>query len=188
VTVFGRPLPPVPAAEPDVATVRSQIGREPRGPWVVAARCSFGRPSVIAVGPVLDDGTPFPTSWWLTCPWLASAVSDLESAGGCAAWAERVAADPALAGQVLAADQRYRSERAERCAGTDPCAGVGVAGQADPLAVKCLHARVAACSGGIADPVGAGVLAAIGSDGRGAECPHDRCRVGSTTPDVVAPG
>lgn len=176
------------AAQGDARTVRSQIGREPRGRWGVAERCSFGRPAVIAVGPLLNDGTPFPTAFWLTCPWLAAAVSDLESAGGCSAWAGRITEDPGFAEEVAAADARYRSARAALSGGADPCAPVGVAGQVDPLAVKCLHARVAAQLAAVEDPVGAGVLAALAAEGSCAECPDDRCRPASAAPDVAVPG
>jgi hypothetical protein len=173
----------------DAPTLRAQLGRDVRGPWAVAARCSFGHPTVIAVGPMLDDGTPFPTTLWLSCPWLTAAVSDLESAGAGTMWAARIADDPALAEQVAAADERYRSARAASCVGTDPCAGVGVAGQTDPLAVKCLHARAAAEAGGLGDPVGAGVLAALAAREDGAlECPDDRCRLALAGPDVAPPG
>jgi hypothetical protein len=144
---------------------------------------------VIEVGPLLDDGTPFPTTWWLACPWLAAAVSDLESAGACATWAARIATEPELAERVLSSDARYRSARGIRFEGPDPCAEVGIAGQADPLAVKCLHARVAAEVGGVGDPIGAGVLAALAARGEGAlECLDDHCRSISPAPDVASPG
>ncbi|MDO8915906.1 MAG: DUF501 domain-containing protein [Coriobacteriia bacterium] len=159
----------------DAADVERQIGRPPRGRWRVALRCSYGRPRVIEVAPVLEDGSPFPTTLWLTCPWLAGAVSDVESLGRAAEWAGMLSADPDLAAAAGAADDDYRRLRASLADGADPCAGVGTAGQADPLAVKCLHARVAAALGGIADPVGLGVLASLGQDGFAAECPERRC-------------
>jgi hypothetical protein len=110
------------------------------------------------VAPLLHDGTPFPTTFWLTCPRLVEAVHVLESIGEHRTWAARAAADPDLAARLRAADRAYRACRAAEGGGDDPCTAVGVAGQADPLAVKCLHARVAAALAGIADPVGEGVL------------------------------
>ena len=109
------------------------------------------------MAPALEDGAPFPTTFWLTCPRLVDAVHDLESAGVGRMLAERILADPALAAQVAAADSAYRAARANEGEGADPCAGVGVAGQRDPLAVKCLHARLAAFLCGIPDPIGADV-------------------------------
>lgn len=124
----------------------------------MTARCGLGAPSVIEVAPLVDDYVPFPTSWWLTCPALVAMVADVESAGGCSRWSRRIAVDAPLTEEVLAADLRYREARAALAGGVDPCAGLGVAGQRDPLAVKCLHARVAAHMGGPGDPIGAGVL------------------------------
>jgi len=115
-------------------------------------------PTAIAVAPRLDGGTPFPTTFWLTCPYLVAAVHDLESAGEHRDWAERATSDPDLAARLQRADVIYREARLSEGGGFDPCASVGVAGQADPLAVKCLHARVAAALAGIADRVGEGVL------------------------------
>ncbi|MDO8963672.1 MAG: DUF501 domain-containing protein [Coriobacteriia bacterium] len=160
---------------PDRAVVARQLGREPRGSWSVAARCSHGHPVTITVDPLLEDGSPFPTTWWLTCPHLVDEVGAIESRGGAAAWAARVSSDADMGAAVLAADAAYRGARAERAGGTDPCPGVGIAGQADPCAVKCLHARVAAAIAGIPDPVGEGVVA--GLDDRGRECAGDRCSV-----------
>lgn len=172
------PSAPVPD---DRRVVRAQIGREPRGSWTVATRCAFGRPTAIAVEPGLGGAERFPTTFWLTCPWLVAAVSDAESSGGCAAWTCRIAGDAELARAVLAADARYRSERAVLAGGVDPCEDVGTAGQSDPLAVKCLHARVAASLAGIPDPVGAAVLGQLVADGGGIECDGDPC---AAAPDV----
>jgi exopolyphosphatase/guanosine-5'-triphosphate,3'-diphosphate pyrophosphatase len=162
----------VPAA--DSGVVAMQLGRPPRGPWSVGSRCSRGLPVVITVAPRLDSGEPFPTAFWLTCPWLVEAVSDMESAGDAARWAGEMERDEALASAAMAADRAYREARALLCDGQDPCAAVGVAGQSDPLAVKCLHARVAASLAGVADPVGARVLAGLAA-AAGLECADARC-------------
>jgi hypothetical protein len=159
----------------DAGVVERQIGRPPRGRWRVALRCAYGHPRVIEIAPLLEDGSPFPTTLWLTCPWLVEAVSDAESLGGAAHWAARVAADSDLALAARSADAAYRKLRASLIDGEDPCANVGIAGQADPLAVKCLHARVAAALTGLSDPVGLGVLTSLSEIGLAPECPHDRC-------------
>lgn len=141
-------------------------------------------PRVIAQAPALDDGTPFPTLMWLACPRLVSAVSELEAAGWASRWTARIAAEEDLASAVLAGDAAYREARRAEGGGSDPCAGVGVAGQADPLAVKCLHARVAAALAGIPDPVGAAVVEAIAAAGS-LECPGGSC---TTAPDASPAG
>jgi hypothetical protein len=145
------PLPP------EAAVVSAQLGRAPREPWRVAVRCPHGRPRVIASPSQLAGGDPFPTTFWLTCPLLAEAASQLESAGGVALWEARIAHDPALAERALRADGAYRDARAVESGGVDACAEVGVGGVAKPLTVKCLHARLAAFLAGVGDPVGEGV-------------------------------
>lgn len=143
----------------DAAVVGRQLGRAPRGPWRVATRCSHGYPVVLAVAPVLEDGTPFPTTFWLSCPHLCSVASAAESARETSEWTARIAGDPALALEIAAADALYRAARATEGGGQDPCPTVGCAGQADPLTVKCLHARIAAAAAGLPDPVGQALLA-----------------------------
>jgi hypothetical protein len=165
----------VPAADRDV--VSKQLGRAPRGDWRVQLRCSHGYPAVIAVSPLLEAGELFPTTFWLTCPWLVAAVSGLESAGSAARWTARLASDVRLAQAVAAADLAYRRARATLGGGTDPCPSVGVAGQSDPQVVKCLHARVAASLAGVPDPVGEGVLADLTSAGATTECLDARCSI-----------
>jgi len=154
----------------DADTVGAQLGRPPREPWRVAARCSFGIPTVIATPSRLEAGEPFPTTYYLTCPHLVAAIAALESAGETERWAERLAKDPALAARMLAADTAYRAARAAESAGDDACSAVGIAGQRDPLATKCLHAHVAAALSGIDDPVGTSVLEAGERECRDARC------------------
>lgn len=153
----------------------AQLGRPPRGRWRVAARCAAGAPLVVAVAPVLEDGSLFPTTFWLTCPRLVEAVAELESAGECAKTARRVARNPELVAAVAGADAAYREARRAEGGGVDPCAGVGIAGQRDPLAVKCLHARLASALAGIADPIGA-ELAAHLAGAVDARCAEPRCQ------------
>ena len=153
----------------DSAIVNAQIGRVARGPWRVAARCSFGYPAAIASPPRLDDGTLFPTYAWLTCPWLAERAAADESAGAAARWADATATDAVLADRLRAADGALRASRAVEGGGTDECATVGLAGQRDPLGVKCVHAHAALALVGIDDPIGLELLE------RGRECPDRYC-------------
>ena len=158
----GNPDEPAEPDAPTRALVAWQIGRTPREPWRVQVRCGFGRPSVITSPPVLADGSRFPTHHWLTCPWLAEAAGKLESQGAADRWAERAAGDPDLAAALEAADAALREARSTEIDGTDPCGAVGLAGQRDPLGVKCLHAHLALALAGIPDPVGQETLAEVG--------------------------
>ncbi len=120
----------------DRDVVARQIGRSPRAFRRVAVRCPFGRPAVTEQAPYADDGTPFPTAFWLTCPHLVAAVSRLEAAGGVARWTEAASSDPELGESLRRADEEQRSLRPELDA--------GIGGASVPVGgLKCLHAHVA---------------------------------------------
>ena len=81
----------------DLRIIREQLGRVPRGVVDIAHRCACGAPDVVRTEPRLPDGTPFPTSYYLTCPRLASAIGTLESEGVMREMEARLQTDPALA-------------------------------------------------------------------------------------------
>lgn len=154
----------------EAAVVTSQLGRSPREPWRVAVRCRWGLPSVIASPSRLADGTPFPTLFWLTCPWIAEGVSAVESGGGAATWARTARSDAAVASLLRDADAALRQARRAESGREDTCETVGIGGQRDPLGVKCLHVHAAAFLAGIDDPVGRAVVGNTGD-----ACPDARC-------------
>jgi hypothetical protein len=124
--------------EADRAAVAEQLGRPPRAIRAVAHRCPSGHPAVIQTSPRLDDGTPFPTLYYLTCPRLTSLTSTLEASGLMKEMTARLAEDPELADAYLAAHRAYLAERdAISSLGTEVSAG-GMPGR-----VKCLHVHVA---------------------------------------------
>lgn len=137
----------------DYGIVRAQLDREPRGAWRVEVRCRHGAPQVVRVHPILD-GRPFPTLFWLTCPYLSRQVSGLESAGWISLLERRVKEDEALRRRVEEAHASYAKERlgllsaAER--GHLEASGQltsltmrGIGGTRDVRRVKCLHLHVA---------------------------------------------
>ena len=98
--------------------------------------------------PYADDGSPFPTTYYLTCPQAVAAVSRLESSGGVERWSAAAAADPDLHASLETAtkDQKeLRRELAGGHVGSDGGALVelGIGGSSSPLQLKCLHAHVA---------------------------------------------
>lgn len=138
----------------DRAVVAAQIERPPRSPIDVVARCHLQLPVVIAVPPYLDDGTPFPTSYWLTCPLAVLRISRLESDGGVKAAERRLAADPVLAQRYENTMTRYAADRdalidVDR-EGPRPSGGVG----GTRFGVKCLHAQFADFAAGNENVVG----------------------------------
>ena len=63
----------------DIEALGQQLGRVPRGVVAIAARCVCGRPTVVATAPRLPDGTPFPTTYYLTHPAAVKGASTLEA-------------------------------------------------------------------------------------------------------------
>lgn len=128
------------AVEPrDLEVMTEQLGRQPRGVVEVAARCVCGRPIVARTSPRLPDGTPFPTTYYLTHPGAVSAVSTLEASGAMAEMTDRLAADPDLAAAYRAAHEDYLAARQE-LGDVPEIAGISAGGM--PGRVKCLHVLV----------------------------------------------
>ncbi|MDH5615312.1 MAG: DUF501 domain-containing protein, partial [Acidimicrobiia bacterium] len=83
-----------------------QLERALRAPVDVMFRCPLHLPVVVAVPPLLEDGTPFPTRYWLTCPLARIRVGRLESVGGVRAMERWVESDPAIEARFQAAGER----------------------------------------------------------------------------------
>lgn len=133
--------------------VAVQIGRPSRAAVEVVSRCHLSLPVVVQVPPILDDGTPFPTLYWLSCPLAVRRVSRLESGGGVKAMERRAARLPEFGAALEAAHARYARQRDSLLrAGAQPTPSGGVAGAA--RGVKCLHAHYADSRAGNPNPVG----------------------------------
>lgn len=137
----------------DRQTMEAQIGRPLRAESEVVARCPLGLPVVAAVPPILDDGTPFPTRFWLTCPLASVRVGRLEGAGGVRSMDRHAGADAEFGAALQAAHVRYAAERdAAVPSGAHPAPSGGVAGATG--GIKCLHAHYADHAAGNTNPVG----------------------------------
>jgi exopolyphosphatase/guanosine-5'-triphosphate,3'-diphosphate pyrophosphatase len=125
------------------------LGRAPAGPFVVVVRRPDGTPVVIENAPLLDDGRPMPTRYWLVDPAVRDAVSRLEADGGVRRAQTAVPADA-----VSDAHARHAAERDQALPpghrGPIPSGGVG----GTRRGVKCLHAHLAWYLAGGDDPVG----------------------------------
>lgn len=137
----------------DSSIVAVQIGRPLRADSRVVARCHLDLPVVIEVPPLLDDGTPFPTRYWLTCPLAVRRIGRLESVGGVKRMEARARVDPEFRERLSSAHRRYAEERdADLPPGADPRPSGGVGGAT--VGVKCLHAHYADTAAGNDNPVG----------------------------------
>lgn len=145
----------------DAAAVAAQLGRPPRGVAAVAHRCGCGLPDVVATEPRLPDGTPFPTTYYLTCPRAASLVGTLESSGLMREMSDRLAEDEELAAAHRAAHEDYLERRAA-LGEVAELAGTSAGGMPDR--VKCLHALLghALAAGPGTNPLGDEVRRLLG--------------------------
>ena len=151
----------LPAVDPaDLEFVAQQLGRLPRGVVEIAARCPCGCPAVVRTLPRLPDGTPFPTSFYATCPRLTGAIGTLESQGMMREMTDRLATDPALAAAYRGAHEDYLRRRAE-LGEVAEIAGISAGGMPDR--VKCLHVLVAhsMAAGPGVNPLGDEALSAL---------------------------
>jgi len=125
----------------DEAAVGRQLGREPRAIHAIGHRCPCGLPDVVTTEPRLPNGTPFPTTFYLTCPRAASLVGTLEGSGLMKQMQDRLADDPDLAASYAAAHERYLAARAElaREVGQSVPEIEGISAGGMPDRVKCLH-------------------------------------------------
>lgn len=128
------------ATDKDLEAVTKQLGRPVRDIVAIAARCVCGNPVVVQTKPRLEDGTPFPTVYYLTLPAATSAVSTLEAEGLMSKLQDRLAEDEELAQNYLSAHLSYLSDRAELGV-VDEIEGISAGGM--PTRVKCLHSLVA---------------------------------------------
>ncbi|GAA1797061.1 MAG: DUF501 domain-containing protein [Actinobacteria bacterium] len=124
----------------DLQVVAAQLGREPRGVQAVAHRCPCGSPDVVQTAPRLPDGTPFPTTFYATCPRLTGAISTLESEGVMKQLEAQLADDEELQAAYARAHADYLDRRAA-LGSVEEIEGISAGGM--PTRVKCLHVLVA---------------------------------------------
>ena len=146
----------------DEAAVAAQLGRSPRAIHAVGHRCPCGRPDVVVTEPRLPDGTPFPTTFYLTCPRAASRIGTLEGSGLMREMQERLGEDADLAASYAAAHDAFLAARAELGDAVE-IDGISAGGMFDR--VKCLHVLAAQslAQGPGVNPLGDEVLQMLGA-------------------------
>lgn len=116
---------------------------------------------MVTTAPRLEDGTPFPTTYYVTCPRLSSAIGGIEGSGRMREMEHRLGLDDELRESYRAAHERYLMERS--ALGDVPeIHGISAGGM--PTRVKCLHVLVgqSLASGRGVNPFGDEVLQEVG--------------------------
>ena len=145
----------------DQAAIAAQLGRTPRSIHAIGHRCPCGNPDVVTTEPRLDDGTPFPTTFYLTCPRAASRIGTLEASGLMKEMQDRLTDDPELAAAYQRAHEAYLAARTS-IGDVPEIEGISAGGMPDR--VKCLHvlAGQALAQGRGVNPLGDEVLDLLG--------------------------
>lgn len=158
------PADPTIATEADLEVLHEQLDRLPRGVVGIAARCVCGRPTVVTTAPRLEDGSPFPTMYYLTCPPIVKACSTLEAEHVMEDLNDLLASDEEVAAAYAAAHRDY-IERRLSLGEVEEIAGVSAGGM--PTRVKCLHALVghSLAAGQGVNPIGDRALALMAERG-----------------------
>lgn len=179
-----RPLFFIPCDTQDMRIVTRQMkDRKFRRNMVLAAgcHCSHGFPRVLLCNP-LHKGRPFPTLFWLSCPFLRKKCATLETAGGVrelesalspleTEWAQYHRVYAALRSLLIQpAARAYFLKR--RAAALGALRSTGVGGTMQPeksgeIGVKCLHLQVAAWLALGTHPAGDWLEEKIGGDACG---------------------
>lgn len=113
---------------------------------------------VIESHPRLEDGSPFPTLYWLTCPVLNKRIGTIEASGWMKVVNDRLRAERGMRERLASALDRYRVLRDSHEAIDDSGAPPG----GGPDRIKCAHAHVAHELAQPGNPVGALALAETG--------------------------
>ncbi|MCS7234298.1 MAG: DUF501 domain-containing protein [Synergistetes bacterium] len=159
----------------DLKIVRWQISKKISGFLNVAKRCSWGYPQVILCYP-LKKGKPFPTLYWLTCPYLNKRVGDLESKGMISDLLNKIETNADLRKKLKEANKAYAEKRAALLSEKirnflklkfhsylEVIEERGIGGVTEPEGVKCLHAHLAYYLADGKTPIGEEVLKILSS-------------------------
>jgi len=152
-----------PPTEADIAVVSAQLGRPARNVIGISARCVCGKPTVVSTSPRLEDGSPFPTLYYLSHPAATAAISTLEANGVMQELALEIDE------RYVEAHEQYIADR-EGIEFVEEIAGISAGGM--PTRVKCLHALAghALAAGPGVNPIGDRALELCGWSPNRCEC------------------
>ena len=166
----------------DAAIVQAQLGlsAEKMSNYTATSyRCGYGFPAVVECFP-LQNGKPFPTSHYLTCPHLRYEISRLEESGEI----KRLA--PLFDSEAMrlshGAVRRLRWTRLRNLGmekdlpeSYTEALSKGIGGIRDTYHGKCLHLHTAVYLTGISNPAGQAVIDRLKADGLTLDCKTMRC-------------
>jgi len=162
----------------DKEVIARQLGRTPKSIKAISRRCDKGFPQVVFTFPLLPGKTPFPTTYWLTCPFLNEKIAMLESKGIIKDLQAEIEENDGLRDEVMRAHWAYRDERnrlfSPVCGFPDNARKamdeVGIGGVHDFSKVKCLHAHYAHYLAKGINPIGERIAVLLGDTICDREC------------------
>ncbi len=156
-----------------IKLIEKQIGRKPEGMVEVTLECPFSYPAVIKVYPFFNERV-FPTTYWLTCPYLQKEISVLEDKGWVTKMQKIVNNNKQVAQALKSAHKNYAEDRFEMLCSTKKekmtkisediyktLKDSGIGGVKDIKGIKCLHTHVADFLVNNLNPVGKKVFQVI---------------------------
>jgi hypothetical protein len=144
----------------------------------IVKECSYGYPVAIQSLPFKKDkngkSTPFPTTFWLTCPYLRRKIGELESKGYIKK-AKEMLKDKETLYKFIKSREITIKERLSMVGKDfeyyDYISKLGIGGSRDDTKIKCLHLHVANFFKTKINPIGKWVLENIDS----VECEDCEC-------------
>ncbi|HOP25373.1 MAG TPA: DUF501 domain-containing protein [Defluviitoga sp.] len=164
----------------DLEIIYNQLNRKVENIFSITLRCKYGYPQVIQCFP-LRDNKPFPTLYWVTCPYLVEEVSELESISLIKELQKKVSEDQELREQLY---QAHLEEIRKRLAiigdrldqlpenAREKLKKVGIGGTCDFDKIKCLHMHLASFLSGEPNPIGKIVKNLVPQK----NCSDERCK------------
>ena len=139
--------------EQQLALIKQQLGREPRGIVTIAASNSSGIPLVLQMRSLVDD-KPFPTLYWLSSKDLHKAIGQIETQGVVKQLEQRIQDDDAFRNRYLDNQKDYVERRWQAMTSVDKLRiealgftelfhRYGIGGIAQWDKVRCLHMQYA---------------------------------------------
>lgn len=149
-------------SQEDLKVVEKQLKRSINNKTEIGKRCKYGYPQTIKNYPIMNK-KPFPTMYWLTCPYLNEQISKIESINMIDKIQEEIYSDEYLSQKIYDSHQKEINERLEIIGEEinelpDPMKKTliekGIGGISDFKYVKCLHLHYASYLSGNENPIG----------------------------------